>query len=91
MGSQLVDQVLEDLPLSSGNFTDSYSENSYLAGQVWTYLPQSAHSDSTDSYSENSYLADQVFGDLPLSNGNFTDSSSDNSYLAGQVWTYLPQ
>ena len=28
-------------PIPHSDFTDSYSENSYLAGQVWRYLPQS--------------------------------------------------
>ena len=45
-------------------FTDSYSESSYLAGQVLADLPPIPHRDFTDSYSKSSYLRDQVLGDL---------------------------
>ena len=50
----------------TSDFTDSYSENSYLAGQVLADLPPlGAH--FTDSYSESSYLDNQVLVDPPFS------------------------
>ena len=72
------------------NFTDSYSENSYLEDQVLERsTPLSvSNGNFTDSYSENSYLADQVLADLPSPhsvNSDFTDSYSESSYLADQV------
>ena len=54
------------LSVSNDNFTDSYSESSYLADQVLGDLPHSS-GNFTDSYSENSYLADQVLVDPPIS------------------------
>ena len=74
--------------LSNGNVTDSYSEGSYLAGQVLADLPPPLSAHFTDSYSESSYLDNQVLVDptpLSVSNDNFTDSYSDSSYLADQV------
>ena len=73
-------------PIPHSDFTDSYSDSSYLADQVLTYLPSPPNSEFTDSYSESSYLAGQGLADLspPLST-HFTDSYSESSYLDNQV------
>ena len=72
--------------LSNGNFTDSYSGDSYFTGQVLDRSIPIPHSDFTDSYSERSYLAGQVLADLPPPmSAHFTDSYSESSYLDNQV------
>ena len=48
-------------------FTDSYSESSYLAGQVLADLPPPLSAHFTDSYSESSYLDNHVLVDPPFS------------------------
>ena len=75
--------------LSNGYFTDSYSEGSYLAGQVWTYLPQSPQ------WFHRFIFWEIIFGRpgfkrSTFSNGNITESYSEGSYLADQVLADLP-
>ena len=72
-------------PPPNSDFTDSYSESSYLADLVLADLPpllSISNDNFTDSYSENSYLADQVLGDLPSQMAISQIPYSEGSYLA---------
>ena len=68
----------------NNDFTDSYSESSYLAGQVWTYLPH------PPQWFHRFLLWELIFGRPGhrrsiLSNGNVKDCYSEDSYLGDQV------
>ena len=54
-------------PIPLRYFTDSYSESSYLAGQVLADLPPPLSAHFTDSYSESWYLDNHVLVDPPFS------------------------
>ena len=78
-------------PIPHSDFTDSYSENSYLGDQVLADLPLSS-CNFTDSYSESSYLANQVLGiSTPLKWQCHRFLTMRTHIWETRSWTYLPQ
>ena len=70
---------------------DSYTEGSYLAGQLWADLSPPLHQTATiASYSESSYLADQLSDLSPAWNGNYRFSTLRAHIWQTKCWQIYP-